>query len=83
MIVGMTKPKVAVTMSREVLDLVRAKVAAGDATSVSAYVERAVRDSLTAEEQWEAMAREVFAATGGPVTDAELAEIDRELGIGQ
>lgn len=80
MIESMTKPKVAVTMDRHVLDAVKAKVAAGEATSVSAYVEDAVRESLSAEEQWQAMYAEVMDATGGPPTREELEQIDRELG---
>jgi Arc/MetJ-type ribon-helix-helix transcriptional regulator len=80
MMVGMTrKAKVAVTLPGELLEAVKEAVAAGHAPNVSAYVtgaleERAKLDAL------DDLLDEMLEETGGPLTAAERAEIDRRAG---
>ncbi len=65
------KAKTTITIDEDVLDQVRALVAAGSASSVSAYIEHAVRAQLTAETEFDSVIEEILAATGGPATTAE------------
>ena len=83
MITGMTpaKVKIAITVRPDLLERVRKAVDSGQAGSVSAYIEHAIAAQLEAEEDWDAMSKEVFAATGGPPTDAERLEARRMLGV--
>jgi hypothetical protein len=80
MMIGMTtKAKIAVTVAPDRVEAARRAVRSGRAASVSAYVEAA----MAAYEQTEdlgALLDEILARTGGPMTDAERAEIDREMG---
>lgn len=73
------KAKVAVTVAPEVLEQVRAAVAAGRARSVSAYVEHAVVAQLAAEADFDTMLTEMLAASGGEPTSQERAEARRLL----
>jgi hypothetical protein len=75
------KVKLAVSLSPNVVDQLRAVVADGGSRSVSAYVEHAVRAQLTAEAEFDSMVADMLAASGGPATDAERAEAARLLGI--
>ncbi len=79
MVAGMTsKAKIAVTLPTDLVAAARSAVKAGRAPSVSAYVgalkERTKLDDL------DALLDEMLAETGGPLTDAERAEIDRQAG---
>ena len=78
---GMTVPKakIAVTIDADVLARVKSAVEAGEARSVSAYVEHAVASQLAAETSFDAMLAEMLEATGGPPTDEERAEARRLL----
>lgn len=71
--IGMTNPKAktTITIDADVLDQVRGLVANGAATSISAYIEHAVRGQLAAETEFDAVIEEILAATGGPPTAAE------------
>ncbi len=73
--IGMTKskPKVklAITLSSELARRVRDEVAAGRATSVSAWIEHAISCQLAAEADFDSLVDDVLASTGGPITDAE------------
>jgi len=73
MIIGMTarKSKVAVTVETELVDQVRARVARGDAASVSAYFEHSVRGQLAAEADFDQLLGDIFRTTGGPPTAHE------------
>jgi Arc/MetJ-type ribon-helix-helix transcriptional regulator len=73
---GMKQPKtkVAVSLSADLVEKLRAAAADGRARSVSAYVEHAVRAQFAAEVEFDTMIDEMLAATGGPATDAERAE---------
>lgn len=80
MMVGMTsKAKVAVTLPRGLLDAAKAAVAAGRASSVSAYVTAALEEK-TKLDALDELLDEMLAETGGPLTDDERAEIDRKAG---
>ena len=73
MIIGMTgrKAKIAITIDAELVDQVRDRVARGDASSVSAYFQHAVRGQLAAEADFDTMLHDLFESTGGPPTRRE------------
>jgi Arc/MetJ-type ribon-helix-helix transcriptional regulator len=80
MMFGMTvRSKIAVSLPSSLVEEAKAAVAQGRAPSVSAYVERALEErvKLDALGTW---LDELLAETGGPLTDAERAEIDKEAG---
>lgn len=80
MVISMTaKAKIAITVRPEVLAEVRARVAAGDAGSVSAYVEHALLGQLAAEADFDALVAQTLARTGGAPTKAERAAARRLL----
>ena len=80
MILGMTpKAKIAVTLPRNLVDAARSAVEAGHAPSVSAYVAGALEERAKLDDL-DALLAEMLAGTGGPLTDAERAEIDRRAG---
>ena len=78
----MTKPKakIAITIDPDVLARVKSEVEAGPLRSVSAYIEHAVVQQLTAEDDFDSWLAEVLEATGGPLTEEERAEAQRILG---
>ncbi len=57
------KAKVVITLRPEVLNEVRARVASGQAGSVSAYIEQAVVGQLAAEANFDELITEMLAAT--------------------
>ena len=73
------KAKIAVTIDVDVLARVKSTVEAGEARSVSAYVEHAVVSQLAAEASFDAMLAEILEATGGPPTEEERATARRLL----
>lgn len=78
MMAGMTaKAKIAVTLPGELVEAARSAVQEGRATSVSAYVAGALAQRVRLDDL-DALLAEMLAETGGPLTDAERAEIDRE-----
>lgn len=80
MIIGMTaKSKIAVSLPTELVEQARRAVAAGTATSVSAYVGDALEEKGKLDDL-AALLEEMLAATGGPLTDGEAVEADRLLG---
>lgn len=80
MIGSMTaKAKIAVTLPSDLVEAARAAVQAGRAPSVSAYVAGAL-EQRTKLDDLDALLTELLAETGGPLTDRERAEIDREAG---
>lgn len=74
------KVKIAVTLSPELVERVRAAVSAGAARSLSAYVEHALSGQLAAETDFDTMIDEMLTTTGGPATGPERAEARRLLG---
>ena len=77
----MTQPKakIAITIDADVLARVRSEVQAGPLRSVSAYIEHAAVNQLTADDDFETMLAEMLEATGGPLTDEERAAAQRIL----
>lgn len=74
-----TRAKIAVTLPRDLVEAARSAVRAGRAASVSAYVAGALEERAKLDDL-DALLAEMLTRTGGPVTDAERAEIDREAG---
>jgi Arc/MetJ-type ribon-helix-helix transcriptional regulator len=77
MVIGMATRKVTVTLPEDQLADIRDLVAAGQANSVSAFVQHAVAVALDDVAGWRAWLEESLAATGGPLTDEERAWADR------
>jgi hypothetical protein len=73
------KAKIAITLRPDVLEQVRVRVSAGQASSVSAFIEHAVLGQLAAEADFDEVINEMLAATGGPPTKAERAAARRLL----
>ena len=67
------KAKIAITIDADVLTRVKSEVEAGPLQSVSAYIEHAVVNQLTAEDDFDSMLAEMLEATGGPLTGEEMA----------
>jgi len=81
MVNGMDTPKakITITLRPEVLADIRERVTAGQARSVSAYVEHAIVGQLAAEADFDSLLAELLAETGGPLTDQERASARRVL----
>jgi Arc/MetJ-type ribon-helix-helix transcriptional regulator len=77
MVNGMATVKVTVTLPEEQLADIRNLVAAGQATSVSGFVQHAVGVALDDVSGWREWLDEALAATGGPLTDEERVWADR------
>ncbi len=79
MIAGMTMSKIAVTLPAGLVEQAQRAVAEGRATSVSAYVARALEDRAKLDEL-ASLLDAMLAESGGPLTPAEQREADRVLG---
>ncbi len=73
----MTK-KIAISLPDELVDYARGAVRHGEAPSVSALIGEALNDRMR-RQRLEDMLVEMLDETGGPLTDQERADIDREL----
>ena len=71
MLFGMATRKVTITIDEHDLARVRTVVAEGQASSVSAFVQHAVRISLEDADLWAIELAQGLADTGGPLTEAE------------
>jgi predicted RNA methylase len=81
MMIGMTtKAKIAVTIDPARLEAARRAVSEGLVGSVSAYVERAM-ERYEQVDPFVADLDETLMKTGGPITEEERAQFDRELGL--
>ena len=80
MVVGMATRKVTVTLEETQLDQIRSLVQAGNAPSVSGFVQHAVAVALDDVAGWGAMLAEALRQTGGPLSDDERAWADDVLG---
>jgi Arc/MetJ-type ribon-helix-helix transcriptional regulator len=81
MVIGMATRKVTVTLDEAQLDRIRALVAAGNASSVSGFVQHAVSVALDDVAGWGALLAEALRETGGPLTDEEREWADELLGV--
>ena len=75
----MATVKVTVTITEDQLHAIRELVDAGQARSVSGFVQHAIGVSLDDAAGWEQMLDEALAATGGPLTDEERRWADEAL----
>ena len=80
MVIGMATQKVTVTLGAEQVASVKALVEAGDAPSVSAFVQGAVGAALDDAAAWGRILAEALEQSGGPLTHAERAWADEVLG---
>jgi Arc/MetJ-type ribon-helix-helix transcriptional regulator len=79
MVSGMASRKITIALRDDQVKEIRAVVAAGEAASVSAFVERAVGVALSDAAAWKEMLREALQQTGGPLTKKERAWADALL----
>ncbi len=75
-VIGMATRKVTVTLDEAQLDRIRRLVAAGNASSVSGFVQHAVAVSLDDVAGWGALLADALRSTGGPLSDEERAWAD-------
>ena len=76
----MATKKVTVTLDEDQLARIRDLVSAGQATSISGFVQHAVGVALDDVAGWGAMLAEALAKTGGDLTPEERAWADEILG---
>lgn len=77
---GMATVKVTITLDQEQFDDVKELVDAGQASSVSGFVRKAVETALHDAAGWKKILDEALEASGGPLTDAERRWADGILG---
>ena len=75
----MATQKVTVTLGAEQVASVKALVEAGDAPSVSAFVQGAVGAALDDAAAWGSVLADALEQSGGPLTSAERAWADEVL----
>lgn len=80
MVIGMATRKVTITLDEEDLDAIRALATKGKTPNVSAFIQHAVRVSLSDAAEWKAMLAEALEETGGPLTDEEKKWADEMIG---
>lgn len=80
MVIGMATKKITITLEEDKLDEIRELVAAGQAASISGFVQHAVGVALDDISGWAAMLDLALAETGGPLTDVEREWADSVLG---
>lgn len=71
--------RIAITLQNEQIEEIRALVAAGEATSVSGFVQHAIRIALHDAAEWRQAIEEAIGETGGPLTKKEIAWADAIL----
>lgn len=81
MVPGMATRKVTVTLDEVHLDRVRSLVEAGQASSVSGFVQHAVGVALDDVAGWGALIAGALEATGGPLSDDERTWADQVLAV--
>lgn len=79
MMLGMTpKEKIAVSLPAHLVAAAKRAVRRGRSPNVSAYVAEALEEKARLDDV-QSLIDEMLADTGGPLTDAERAAIDREI----
>jgi Arc/MetJ-type ribon-helix-helix transcriptional regulator len=71
MVFGMATTKITITLENNQIENIRALVAAGVASSVSAFVKHAVGIALFDAAGWKEMLQDALQQTGGPLTKKE------------
>ena len=79
MVFGMATRKITITLGDDQIQEVRALVTAGQAASISGFVQHAVRVALCDAAGWKEMLEDALQQTGGPLTQKERAWADRLL----
>ncbi len=79
MVFGMATRKITITLGEDQIEETRALVTAGQAASISAFVQHAVRVALSDAAGWKEMLEEALQQTGGPLTRKERAWADTLL----
>lgn len=79
MVLGMATRKITITLPHDQITEVRALVTAGQAASVSAFVQHAVGVALSDAAGWREMLADALRQTGGPLTRKERAWADALL----
>ncbi len=79
MVIGMASVKITVTVPQDALQAIREMVAAGQAPSVSAFVQHAIVVALEDVAGWREMLAEALEKTGGPPTETERAWAEKVL----
>ena len=79
MVFGMATTKITITLQDSQVEEIRALVAAGEATSVSAFVKHAVGIALYDAAGWREMLQDALQQTGGPLTNKERSWADALL----
>jgi len=76
---GMATAKITIIIQDDQVEEIRALVAAGQASSVSAFVKDAVGAALSDGARWREMLQDALQQTGGPLTRKERAWADEVL----
>lgn len=71
MVFGMATAKITITLPDRQIEAIRKRVAAKDATSISGFIQQAVRKSLDNAAEFRAMVDEALHETGGPLKPKE------------
>jgi Arc/MetJ-type ribon-helix-helix transcriptional regulator len=71
MVIGMAAAKITITLQNEQVEEIRALVAAGEAASVSGFVQHAVRIALHDTAGWRELLGQAILETGGPLMKKE------------
>lgn len=73
------KVKLAITLDPDLVAEIKTRVAEGEARSVSAFIQHAVRGQLATEADFDALVAQMLTATGGPANAEERAAAQRLL----
>jgi len=79
MIIGMATSKLTITLQRDQLEQIHALIAAGQAGTVSGFVQHAVNIALHDAAGWQELLNSSLAETGGPLTQKERQWADENL----
>jgi len=79
MVFGMATSKITITLHDDQVKEIRSLVAAGQAASVSGFVQHAVGVALSDAAGWKEMLEAALKQTGGPLTKKERAWADALL----
>ena len=81
MVVGMATKKVTITIDEDQVERIRALVEVGTASSVSGFIQHAVRVALDDVAGWGAMLADALTDTGGELSRQERRWADEVLGV--
>ena len=79
MVIGMATAKITITLPQDQLEEIRALIAAGEAASVSGFMQHAVGVALHDAAGWRELLEDALEQTGGLLTDKERSWADSLL----